>query len=67
MLVRLRAVLYGLRIDRDGETRLTLEVPLNQLPEAAKLCSAVQKVLDVTLQETESGVIGGTRAAHESD
>ena len=62
-MVRLRAVLYSLRVDREGETRITLEVPLNQLPEAAKLCGAIQKALDVTLQEVESGVIGGHRVA----
>ena len=64
-MIRLRAVLFGLRMDRDGETRITLEVPLNQLPEVAKLCGSVQKVLDVTLQEIDSGVIGGR--AHHAD
>ena len=58
-MVKLLAVLYSLRMDREGETRITLEVPLNQLPEAAKLCGAIHKVMEVAFQEIESGVVGG--------
>ena len=59
-MIRLKAVLYGLRMDRDGETRIILEVPLNQLPEAAKLFGAIQTVMEVTFRKLESGVVGGT-------
>ena len=64
-MVTLHAVIYSLRRDREGEIRLTLEVPLNQLHEAAKLCGAVETVMEVTFRPLESGVMGGTPTTHD--
>lgn len=66
-MVTLKAVLCGMRVDREGETKLTLEIPLSQLAEATKLCGMVQQVMQVTLTPVQSGVIGGKAVEDDED
>lgn len=66
-MIRLNAIIGGLRVDREGETKLVLEIPLNQMREAAQLTALLQQVMQVTFEPIKSGVIGGRAVDSQSD
>lgn len=55
MAIKLKAIVYSARSDKDGEWKLTLSIPQSDAIKAAGLATQVETVFDVTFEPEEGG------------
>lgn len=51
MLARFRCTIHGMKIDKEGEGKLTLTVPASDLPGIVGTVTGLEKTLVVTVEE----------------
>ena len=50
-MIHFKAVIGGLRVNKSGEARVMLEIPVSHLAESMSLVTLLEKYLDVTIEE----------------
>ena len=50
-----KAVVYSIRTDREGESKVTFEVPLSDMADVAKLLLVLQTIVTVTVEQETQG------------
>ena len=62
-MIHFKAIIGGLKVRKDGEARVVLEIPVSHLAESMSLVTLLEKYLDVTIDKSEEQ----ERIAHDPE